>query len=345
MNEAKRVFSAGIVDFNTRRRTSEQANELGIPPDLQPFAADLRQYPLKIAEFLPIGTLWFQDQPWYFRSVMSNPEMVEKLRKSDVLILSGSGMSAYKFQEGNYPIDSPSAKDQEYLIEAEKIVRDHLGEGKWVLGDCFGGQLSVHAIGGKLGRLPSNQYGNTVTEAGFIPHELRPEGRRDEVFGHLPETFYASHFHNDFVEKLPTIGTEVQTSSGMIEVIKADVLAVRQGYLDRDGLKNQDTAYIHAAVIEFNNGARLYHTQFHPEMSTPERADFFARYVGYLLEKEEEMGPEYAANAKIVPEDADFLASSIITRFAEAYKNHLHLEFLQAVTPAIIYSLRRYEIN
>ncbi len=342
MIEAPRIFSAGIVDFNTRRMTPEQTVERGIPQELAGHVADLRQYPIKIAEFLPEGTVWFDpEQPWYFRSVLGNRDAVQKLQQSEVLILSGSGMSAYKFQEGEVPADPPDERDVEHLQQAETIVRDHLGQGKWVLGICFGGQLSMHAVGGTLGRLPNNEYGHTVTEAGFLPHQLTEAGRKDEVFGGLPDIYYASHFHSDYVDKLPRVGTKIQTSSGAIEVVKAEVLAIRQGFLGRNGSENQGKTYTHAAVVEFDNGARLYHSQPHLEMSKEGRANFFIRKVGWLLAKEEEMGEEYARRAGEVSV-ADYSASSVITEFAEAYKNHLIQDFWQTVTPAAIYNLQQY---
>jgi len=346
MSKTENPFSAGIVDFNTRTMTPEAIKEQGIPLYLQPYIADLRQYPLKIAEFLPEGTLWFnQEQPWNFRAVMQDEDKVKRLRDSSILILSGSGMSAYKFQEGKAPADPPNPKDEEYLIRAENLVRDHLGEGKWVLGDCFGGQLAMHAVGGRLGRLPSNEYGNAVTEAGYLPHLLTPQGRTDEVFGHLPDIFYAAHFHNDFVKSLPEVGSKIPTGQGEIEVVRAEILAVRNGFLSTSGIENEDTQYIHGALVEFSNGARLYHIQPHPEMSTPQRANFFARYVEEWLSNEEQMGPVYAKAAKEIPQDADYNASQIITNFALAYMNHLNREILQVTTPAIIQQLYKYALN
>lgn len=337
------VFSAGIVDFSTRRMTPEDADARGIPQELRPFV-DLRQYPLKISYQLPEGIMCFDErQPWYFREVFSDPEKVRRLKDSSLLILTGSGMSAHKFQEQDPSI---SSEDRAYVEKSQELIRDHLGNGKWVLGICYGGQLAVHAVGGRLGRLPNNRYGNTITEAGWLPHELTPEGRRDEVFEHLPDTFYASHFHSDFVAKLPDPGTKVQTEAGEIEVVRAEVLAIRKGYLDRDGLKNTDTPYIHAAVVEFDNGARLYHIQPHPEMATPQRANFLTRKAGWLLEKEEEMGKEYARKALDVPEETKgFSVAKVITHFVEAYRKHMGQEILQIITPALVHQLRKFSID
>lgn len=344
MNRDERGLSAGIVDFSTRRMTDEKADALNIPPSYRTFVAEERQYAFKIADQLPEGVVWFDEaQPWYFRELFSDPQKIQKLRRASFLVLSGSGMSAYKFQEHDASV---TPEDRTYIERAEDVIRNQLGDGKWVLGICYGGQLAVHAVGGRLGRLPKNPYGNTVTEAGWLPHELTLKGRNDEVFGHLPDTFYASHFHSDFVAELPKSGTKVPTENGEIEVVRADVLATRNGYLDRDGLRNTDITYIHAAVIEFDNGARLYHIQPHPEMATPTRANFLTRKVKWLLEKEEEMGVEYARNALDVPDaTADFSVAKVITRFVEAYREHMRQEVIQIATPAIVHTLRTYAID
>lgn len=341
MVEAKSPYKVGILDFNTRRM--EPSEEGSIPEELRIFVADLRQYPLKIGDRLPQEVIWFSEEhPWYFRKSLSNPNHLENLRKSDILILSGSGMSAYKFADGKIPSDPPIEEDIKHLETAEGLVRDALGERKWVFGDCFGGQLSIHAVGGKLGRLPNNEYGNTVSEVGFLPHNLTEEGKKDQVFQGMPETFYAAHFHSDFVDKLPEIGSKVETSNGAITVVRSEVLSTRNGYLGRNGLENPEKKYTHAAVVEFDTGARLYHTQFHPEMSTPELADFFIRKAGRWLEQEDQMGSEYTRKAGIIPENANFDASGLFKKFIEENMRYLEQEFLFSATPALLHDLQQY---
>lgn len=344
MSEKERYLTVGIVDFNTRRMSPEEASN--IPEELQPFIAEKRQYPMKIGDFLPDGVLWIQEgQPWYFRSQISDPEKLQRLGEDELLILTGSGMSAYKFQEGQEPADPPEKGDKKLLEVVEQLIKDHLGKGRWVLGDCFGGQLGIHALGGKVGCLPLNQYGNPITEAGYLEHELTEAGRQDEVFGSLPKIYYAAHFHNNFISKLPVVGSIIKTQSGDIEITKAQILAVRWGFLDREGLKNLFHPYIHAAVVEFSNGARFYHTQPHVEMSTEQRASFFPRLVFEWLAREEQMGEEYAKQALEIPEGADFSAGTVITNFVETYKRHINMDFLEAVTPAILHELQKYRIE
>lgn len=313
MVETGRPFIVGIIDFNPKRMASQEASVFGIPDTLIGQLGDYRQYPPNIARHFPEGVSWYRsDQPWYFADVMTKDENVKHLRESDILILSGSGLSAHGFQQGKMSKEYRSS-----LERSQEVIRDHLGEGKWILGICFGGQLAVHAVGGEIGRLPEG-----VTEAGWLDHRLTEDGRQDEVFGHLPDNFSAPHFHNDFISKLPSTGTRIHTASGDIEVIKAETLTIRHGHQDKDGLKNSDTEYIMASVIEFNNGAKLYQIQPHPEMATPEKANFLVR-MNQWLGKDSEMGKKYYENALSVPKGADFSVTQVIPNFVIAAQRHL----------------------
>lgn len=324
MTEIGHPLTAGIIDFNLKRMAPQEASALGIPDALIGQLGDYRQYPPNIARHFPEGVSWYRsDQPWYFADVMAKDENVKRLRESDILILSGSGLSAHGFQQGKM-----SEEYRPSLERSQEVIRDHLGEGKWLLGICFGGQLAVHAVGGEIGKLPEG-----VTEAGWLDHRLTTEGRQDEIFGHLPEDFSAPHFHNDFISKLPPIGARIHTARGDIEVVKTETLAIRRGYQDKEGLKNSDTEYIMATVVEFNNGAKLYQIQPHPEMATPEKANFLVR-MNQWLGKDSEMGQPYYQNALKVPNRADFSITQVIPNFVIAAQRHLEdqrgITFLKA---------------
>ena len=318
MSSKKETFDVQIIDFNPSRMAQDQATEIGIPDELKPLLADKRQYLLNIARQLPKGSVWFRaNQPWFFRTLLGNVENAKAINNNDALILSGSGMSMYKFQEGDP--SAFSAEDKEALDRGEAAVRNELGEGKWVFGICFGGQLAVHAVGGKIGRLPENSYGQTVTEAGWLAQELTEAGKQDKIFGRLPETFYAPHLHSDYVAELPKVGTQVQTARGEIVVIAADTLAVRRGYLDENGLQQQDSTFIQASKITFSNGAVLYQIQPHPEMATEEKGNFLVRQNPWV---KEEMGQAYYDRAVQMPQSADFSVSQTITRFIEEAREY-----------------------
>jgi len=164
------TFNAGVVDFNPRRMDEPQARQAGIPTRLQPYLADLRQYPLRIGERLQDIATWYDEGlVWYYASLFKNEDMVNRLLDKHVLILSGSGPSAFKF------LANPNEfadLNKEALVRSQAVIKQFLGEGKWILGICFGGQLAVGTMGGILGRLPKNGFENTITEAGMLPHEL-----------------------------------------------------------------------------------------------------------------------------------------------------------------------------
>lgn len=334
-------FSAGIVDYNPKRMSAEEAQ--GIPDEYKVFLADHRQYPINIARHFPGGVAWFDSQtPWFFREAFSDPERMRRLTNSDALILSGSGLSAYRYQEGNS--QGYQEGDAELIAKSEQLIRDHLGEGKWVLGICYGGQIGIKAIGGRIGRLPENAHGNAATEAGWLDHELTDAGQKDEVFGSLPKIFSAPHFHNDYVAKLPRVGQIVKTHSGKLTVTKAEVLAVRHGYSDREGLMNPNKEFIQASLVELDNGARLYQIQPHPEMATSEKANFLVSKNPWLA-REDEMGKDYFRKAMVVPTGADFAATQVIRRFVEAAKKHAELVDARTFTDsAITYEFLRYAI-
>ncbi len=310
--------------------TPAEAGAHGIPKDLIAHLGDWRQYPPNIARHFPEGVSWFRaEQPWFFGSVMENNRLVNQLKDADVLILSGSGLSAHKYEHGA-PEHRPN------LERTQEVIRDHLGQGKWILGICFGGQLAVHAVGGTIGRLPNN-----VTEAGWLEHTLTPAGHKDKVFGSLPKTFYAPHFHNDYVETLPRIGTTINTSSGEMTVVRADILAFRYGYLDKKGLQNADHHYAMASVIEFDNGARIYQIQPHPEMATQEKANFLVR-MNPWLEKEEEMGQTYYQTALKTPNHADFAVANIIPSFVREAQTKLEEQGIIFLKATMVQNLFQY---
>lgn len=313
-----RPLTVQIIDFNPIRMGDEEIGQRGIPVELRKLVGDKRQYPLHIARHLPGDTLWFNtSSPWYFRTVMADNHLFAQAKEKDVLILSGSGMSSFQFQEKELGVFS--ALDRRFLERSQTLVRDYISAGKWVLGICFGGQLAVHAVKGKIGRLPQNEAGYTVTEAGWLPHELTKEGINDEVFRHLPDQFFASHLHSDFVTELPEPATPFNFGRNHLMVARSEVLAIRRGYLGTNGIQSAGETYIHASLIEFNNGARLYQIQPHPEMASADKANFLVRQNPWIAK---EMGQGYYNQALVVPENADFSVAQIVTNFVTAARKH-----------------------
>jgi GMP synthase (glutamine-hydrolysing) len=99
------------------------------------------------------------------------------------------------------------------------------------LGACYGvGTLGVHQ-GGVVDRT----YGEPV---GAVPVSLTPEGRRDPVFGSVPDVFDAFVGHKEALAEPPPDAVVLATSP-------------------------------HCPVQAFRVGENLYATQFHPELDVP----------------------------------------------------------------------------
>lgn len=198
---------------------------------------------------------------------------VSDLSTYDGLILSGSKLSAAAYQgmkqrEGDY-------KGVERVAEQ---LRDYNGS---AFGICFGSQLLALVAGGSVGTLE-------MAEVGYLPHGLTPAGKKDPVFGELPQRFFGAHLHNDFVKRLPKGGK---------------VLARRNGMIYAYRLQRGDSMW--------------YGCQPHPEMSTPENSTILANRA---LRSGIIGAGEYNV-ARVVPRDAEYALSKTLAKFAELVKN------------------------
>lgn len=336
------IFRAGIIDYNPSLMTPDEVGAMGMPPELYNHLADKRQYAPTIASHFPYGVAWFDlEHPWRVDLAMKDRIHIDNLKNSDVLFLSGGGQSAYKYQEKIPGVFTP--QEISNFDRSQEVTRSVLGRGRWVFGICLGGQVAEMAVGGKIGRLPEDESGKAPTEAGWLSHHLTSLGRKDEVFWNLPSKFYAPHLHSDFVEKLPKAGHKVQTENGVITVTKSWVLATRNGYLYKGVIQRPYLSYIQASLVEFDNGARLYQIQPHPEMATPKKANFLVRQNRSWLEKE--MGSEHFAEAMKVPSDADFSVAKTITAFVDkARRRAQELEAVDFVAATLPLAIEQYLI-
>ncbi|MEK6963357.1 MAG: hypothetical protein AABX70_02935 [Nanoarchaeota archaeon] len=200
------------------------------------------------------------------------------------LILSGSKLSATNYQK---MVQKGAIEGADYL-SIDGIAKKLAAYQGSMFGICFGAQLVAHVMGGRLGKL-------VRVEPGYLQHELTDAGKKDLIFGKLPERFYGAHLHQDYVDTLPN-GELVKS---------ADVLAMRNGF-------------IHAFKAVCANGAVRYGVQPHPEMSTPENAVFLVRHTKSWLEGE--IGREEYENALIIPTDAGYELAETITQFAQSIK-------------------------
>jgi GMP synthase-like glutamine amidotransferase len=98
----------------------------------------------------------------------------------DWLVVMGGSMNIY--EEDRYP-----------WLAAEKLAIERaVRAGAVVVGVCLGAQLLADVLGGIVVR-------NPVPEIGWFPVRLTDAGRESTVFGALPDTFDAFHWHGDVI--------------------------------------------------------------------------------------------------------------------------------------------------
>ncbi|PIU32210.1 MAG: amidotransferase [Syntrophobacteraceae bacterium CG07_land_8_20_14_0_80_61_8] len=99
----------------------------------------------------------------------------------DWLIVMGGPMNIY--QEDLYP----------WLGPEKAFIRRVITEGKTVLGICLGAQLIADALGSRV-------FAGAHKEIGWFPVELTEAGKKSRLFGFLPPSFTAFHWHGDTFE-------------------------------------------------------------------------------------------------------------------------------------------------
>lgn len=96
----------------------------------------------------------------------------------DLLVVMGGPMNIYEVDL--HP----------WLLAEKEAVAQAIDAGKGVLGVCLGAQLIADVLGGSVGR-------NDEPEIGWFPVELSGAGSVSPVFGALPASFMAGHWHWD----------------------------------------------------------------------------------------------------------------------------------------------------
>ncbi|MGD0954214.1 MAG: type 1 glutamine amidotransferase [Methanotrichaceae archaeon] len=118
------------------------------------------------------------------RTLLFDGQELPGIDEFDWLVIMGGPMNIY--EESKYP----------WLAREKRFIRDSIASNKIVLGICLGGQLIADVLGGKVRR-------NLYKEIGWHPVKLTPEGQKSKIFGVLPNTFMAFHWHGDTFEIPP----------------------------------------------------------------------------------------------------------------------------------------------
>jgi len=85
--------------------------------------------------------------------------------------------------------DEWSLKVGDFILEAHE-------KGIPILSTCYGHQLVAYAFGGEVGFHPTGEYGT-------LNLFLTEDGKRDKLFGVLPDEFYGQATHINTVTRLP----------------------------------------------------------------------------------------------------------------------------------------------
>ena len=167
------------------------------------------------------------------QDLLSGVPSRRQLDAVDVVLLGGSG--DYSVAEGG-----------EWFEVAMESMRELYDLRKPTFASCWGFQAMARAMGGKVVTDMSR------AELGTLSVFLTPEGRQDEVFRGLGDTFLAQMGHQDIVDRLPED-------------------AIRLASTDR--VENQAFRFA---------GKPIYCTQFHPELNRQTLLERVRTYPQYI---------------------------------------------------------------
>ena len=163
--------------------------------------------------------------------LLQGPPSLEQVQQVDATLMGGAG--EFDVSKRNLP----------HFEATQQRLREIVDMGLPMFASCFGFQLLVQALGGRIIPDPEN------AEVGAFELHLTPEAQQDELFRVLPPVFMAQLGHKERAEFLPP---------GVVNL----------AYSDR-------VAYEAFRVP----GKPIWATQFHPELTHEENLIRFQRYL------------------------------------------------------------------
>ncbi len=112
----------------------------------------------------------------------------------DLLVIMGGPMGVH--DEDEYP----------WLRDEKALIKETIEKNGAAIGVCLGAQLLAEALGAGV-------HKNLYKEIGFFPVSLTPLGWDSPIFGRMPATFEALHWHGDTFD-IPKGALHIASSSG-----------------------------------------------------------------------------------------------------------------------------------
>jgi GMP synthase (glutamine-hydrolysing) len=197
--------------------------------------------------------------------LLQGPPSVAEIRRFDALMVGGSG--EYYVSRGDLP----------QFRTVLEVLAETVEHGHPTFASCFGFQLLVEALGGRV------IHDATAIEVGTYELSLTVAGMQDELFGTLPGSFQAQLGRKDRAERLPP----------GVRHLASSLLCPYQAFRVPD--------------------KPIWTTQFHPEMNDEENRRRFLRYLnGYAGHMSPEEREEALQRFRAGPE-----ATQLIRRFLD----------------------------
>ncbi len=161
------------------------------------------------------------------------------------IIIGGSG--DFDIDGGRDEADEARNISREIVTRLEPLVTYCIEYGVPLMGICFGHQVVAEMRGGSV------THDHSQNKVGTFDVTLTEEGKRDPIFGALPERFLAQYVHKDSVTSLPH-GARILVTGD-----RCNFGALRYGM-------------------------SVYTTQFHPELNAKRFQQSLAHAPGYVPE-------------------------------------------------------------